>query len=370
MVWAPVAALLPAGTEVVYICPDGNLSRLPWAALPGATSGAVLLEQHAVAVVPDGPFLLERLEAPPPKEHGGGPVVAVGDVRYGVRPAQSRAADLQVGERGPAELGNRPGEFFGPLPRSLSTGRQVLALAAPRPTLPLLSGNAVSVDRLTAELPQAGWALIYTHGYFDAKGLEDQRRRIAAQLEVWQFRVGQTTEPVGLGLRSPLAYNGLALAGANLPPGELPDGGILSAEAIAALPLGGLRLAVLAACESGLGELTKVEGVRGLVYSFHIAGCPDVLASLWNVDDEAAATVVKLFFHGVWRKNLGPLEALRRAQLLAYSHPKKIAELAVLEGEAFEAAVAGVEPAVPGGGEAARAPAKRWAAFSLSGAGR
>src|SRR5208337_262478 len=66
LVWAPVAALLPAGTEAIYICPDGNLSRLPWAAVPGAAPGSVLLEKHAIAVVPDGPFLLERLEAKPP----------------------------------------------------------------------------------------------------------------------------------------------------------------------------------------------------------------------------------------------------------------------------------------------------------------
>jgi CHAT domain len=178
-------------------------------------------------------------------------------------------------------------------------------------------------------------------------------------------------EPVGLGLRSPLAYNGLAFAGANLPQGELPDGGILSAEAIAGLPLGGLRLAVLAACETGLGELTEGEGVRGLVHAFHIAGCPDVVATLWNVDDEAAAAVVKLLYQDVWRKNLGPLAALRRAQLLVLRNPERIGELAELEGAAFEAAAAKLEGSGPGGGgPAERTPPRRWAAFSLSGAGR
>ncbi len=204
LVWAPVAALLPAGTQTVYVCPDGNLSRLPWAAVPGAAPGAVLLEEHAIAVVPDGPFLLERLEATPPGGEAG-PALAVGGVLYGSRPAPAAAAGRQAGGRGPAELGNRPGELFEPLPRSLPTARQVLALAAPRPTFPLLSGADASTDRLIADLPRAGWALLYTHGCFDADGLEDQRRRVAAQLEAWQFRLGQTTEPVGLGLRSPLA---------------------------------------------------------------------------------------------------------------------------------------------------------------------
>ena len=327
----------------------------------------VLLEEQASAVVPDGPFLLERLEAQRPVGDGG-PVLAVGGVLYGRRPEP--AADRPAGVAPPAELGNRPrgffaplspsapparlvpafaaprpGEFFEPLPRSGPTARQVLALAAPRPALPLLSGAAASTDRLIVELPRAGWALLYTHGYFDEKGLEEQKRRIADQLKAWRLQPGRTAEPMGLGSLSPLAYNGLALTGANLPSGELPDSGILSAEVIAGLPMDGLRLAVLT--ESG--------GMSGLVHAFHLAGCPDVVATLWNVDDDAAAAVIKLFFQGVWRKGLGPLAALRRAQLLAYRNPGRIAELAGLEGEAFEMAVAEVEGAGVGGDPAARA---------------
>ncbi len=122
---------------------------------------------------------------------------------------------------------------------------------------------------------------------------------------------------------------------------------------------------MLAACETGLGELTEGEGVRGLVHAFHVAGCPDVVATLWNVDDEAAAAVVKLFYRGVWRRKLGPLEALRRAQLLVLRNPERIGELAGLDGAAFEEAADRLERAGPGGGPAERAAAKRWAAFSL-----
>jgi CHAT domain-containing protein len=153
----------------------------------------------------------------------------------------------------------------------------------------------------------------------------------------------------------------LALAGADLPPGALPDGGILSAEAIAGLPLDGLRFVVL----------TEGGAMSGLAHAFHVAGCPDVVATLWNVDDEAAAAVVKLFFQGVWRRGLVPLQALRRAQLLVLQNPEKIGELATLEGEPFEAALLGLEQAASSNcGAAGRAPAKRWAAFSLSGAVR
>jgi len=64
LVWLPVAGLLPAGTSAVYLCPDGALARIPWAALPGGKPGAFLLEDYALAVVPHGPFLLDQLTAP------------------------------------------------------------------------------------------------------------------------------------------------------------------------------------------------------------------------------------------------------------------------------------------------------------------
>src|SRR5262249_15005557 len=65
LVWDRLAAELPPGTKAVYVCPEGDLARLPWAALPGAKPGTVLLEDFALAVVPSGPWLLEQLLYPP-----------------------------------------------------------------------------------------------------------------------------------------------------------------------------------------------------------------------------------------------------------------------------------------------------------------
>src|SRR5262249_22288590 len=35
LVWQPLQQHLPAGLHTVYLAPDGDLTRLPWAALPG-----------------------------------------------------------------------------------------------------------------------------------------------------------------------------------------------------------------------------------------------------------------------------------------------------------------------------------------------
>src|SRR5439155_24202860 len=82
LVWAKVAAELPAGAGVVYVAPDLALARLPWAALPGAKPGTVLLEDHAVAVVPHAAFLLDRLWPAEPAKTAPADVLVVGGVAY------------------------------------------------------------------------------------------------------------------------------------------------------------------------------------------------------------------------------------------------------------------------------------------------
>jgi tetratricopeptide (TPR) repeat protein len=62
LIWEPLRCELPADLTTVYLSADAALHQLPWAALPGRKPGAVLLDEHAVCLVPHGPFLLQRLE--------------------------------------------------------------------------------------------------------------------------------------------------------------------------------------------------------------------------------------------------------------------------------------------------------------------
>ena len=88
LVWEPIDKALPPATEVVYLTPDGPLTAIPWAALPGKKPGTVLLEDYALALVPHGPLLLDQLTHPIPFSAGSpGQVLAVGDVQYDERPA-------------------------------------------------------------------------------------------------------------------------------------------------------------------------------------------------------------------------------------------------------------------------------------------
>jgi CHAT domain-containing protein len=386
-VWESVAPLIPPGCPTIYICPDGNLARLPWTAIPGNRPGTILLEDHSLAVIPDGSYLLDQLEA---QEHDHAAttewVLTVGGVDYNSRlisPVDTSLAppappaDASRGDEPGAELaGARRGgsrRYWPRLPGSQREADLVAAVSTqPRSAL-RRRGASASTAQTLVDLPRARWAHLATHGYFDAEGLVEERRRLDQQVRLWRFDAGRATAPLGLGLRNPLAYSGLALAGANRPR-EIQDGGILSAEAIVELPLGAMRLAVLSACDTGLGESTEGEGVRGLVHAFHLAGCSDVVASLWHADDWATAAVMAKFYYELWERGRPPTEALRAGQLLVYRAPRLISDLAGANGlraqrEALQSETAGrSEPTAVVGTE--RAATRLWAAFLLSGLGQ
>lgn len=73
-------------------------------------------------------------------------------------------------------------------------------------------------------------------------------------------------------------------------------------------------LAVLSACRTGYGKLMEGEGVMSLARGFKIAGCKNVLMTLWSVEDRAASELVKQFYQNL-ADGLAKETALRKAKL-------------------------------------------------------
>ncbi len=102
------------------------------------------------------------------------------------------------------------------------------------------------------------------------------------------------------------------------------DDGILQVREVYRLPLRA-GLVTLSACQSALGRLLTGEGMVGLSRAFFYAGADSILASLWNVNDDAAAEFMARFYR-LLKDGASKEEALRKAKLsmaseARYRHP-------------------------------------------------
>lgn len=80
------------------------------------------------------------------------------------------------------------------------------------------------------------------------------------------------------------------------------------------LPLGGVELAVLSACETERGHLVRGEGVQSFSRAFLAAGARSAVTTLWRVPDAPTAEFMAIFYHHLQR-GVPRGEALRRAKL-------------------------------------------------------
>jgi CHAT domain-containing protein len=361
LVWDKVNKELPPGTKTVYICPDAGLCRLPWGAIPGNKPGSILLEDYAIASIPHAPFLLDKLWPQEQQENRPANALVVGSVKYDAE--LSLPSRPVIGSLGEPLLKADDKMNWGFLPDTVGELKGVCAAAEGRS----ISTVSIESDRATttailAALPKAKYAHFATHGFF-----ADPSFRSIFQLDEKDYEKSLRGERIGRAAKSPLVMTGLVFAGANNP--KTPGRGILTGESLIDLDLSGLELAVLSACETGLGDVAGGEGTFGLQRAFHMAGTRNVIASLWKVPDQSTSALMALFYKNLWEKNLSPMESLRQAQLEIYKNPGKIGELAKGFRGKFEE--------VSGKGEVEIKPDKDgkahpllWAAFTLSGPGR
>jgi CHAT domain-containing protein len=118
-------------------------------------------------------------------------------------------------------------------------------------------------------------------------------------------------------MENSLLLSGLALAGANRRGATQADqdDGILTAEEVAAMNLGGVEWAVLSACDTGLGALRTGEGTFGLRRAFQIAGVRTVIMSLWSVDDQATRAWMRTLYDARFAQRMTTTDAVRTASL-------------------------------------------------------
>ncbi|MCB0837391.1 MAG: CHAT domain-containing protein [Bacteroidetes bacterium] len=88
--------------------------------------------------------------------------------------------------------------------------------------------------------------------------------------------------------------------------------GLLTASEIYGLDLKA-DLVVLSACNTGLGRHKKGEGIMSLARAFAYAGCPNIIMTLWQADDEATSVLME-YFYGFLKEGYSKGEALQKAR--------------------------------------------------------
>ncbi len=214
---------------------------------------------------------------------------------------------------------------FSQLPGTLDEVQAVAEVCRKKQAGPvqLLTGTQATKDRLLAAMLGKRYLLLATHGYFAPP-------EVQSALNPGESAPGPGWE--GMSRRDVVGYHpgllsGLAWAGASNPTADPTTGlidrgaAIMTAEEVAALNLRGCDLAVLSACQTGLGLTAGGEGVLGLQRAFLQAGSRTVVASLWRVDDAATCVLMEQFYTNLWVNKMPKLEAVRRAQLTVLNDP-------------------------------------------------
>jgi CHAT domain-containing protein len=74
------------------------------------------------------------------------------------------------------------------------------------------------------------------------------------------------------------------------------------------------RMIVLSACNTGVGQYKKGEGVYSIARSFMYSGCPSVLMTLWTIEDNTGSEIMDYYYKNISKGN--DLDhALRNAKL-------------------------------------------------------
>lgn len=100
----------------------------------------------------------------------------------------------------------------------------------------------------------------------------------------------------------------------------LAKGQKLAAEDIFSLPLDGVQLVTLSACNTALGQAEPTASVVSLAENFWVTGPGSVVATLWAVNDESTSTFMQAFYQAL-REGKGKAEALQTAQIALQKSP-------------------------------------------------
>ncbi|WP_437969089.1 CHAT domain-containing protein [Sorangium sp. So ce260] len=292
-VMQPLRALL-GGARWLFLSPDGELNLVPFGALVDE-HGRYLLEHGSFTYLTSGRDLLRSHHHDPRRAEPGLPALIVGAPEFGSATRHARFRREAPADAAPHRRSiDMRALLFPALPGTLP---EVTSIAQWFPGATVLTGLDAAEEALKAAAHPRILHLA-THGFF----LPDMDHATGAAGE------------------NPLLRSGLALASANRPH-DGPEDGVLTALEASALDLYGTQLVVLSACETGLGEVKRSDGVYGLRRALVLAGAETQVMSLWKIQDRETRNLMASYYEKLAAGG-GRVEAMRQAQLEMRSRPE------------------------------------------------
>lgn len=296
VVLAPAAPYL-TGRRLAVV-PDGALHLVPFAALldPGAVEAdgpRRLIERFDLAVLPSASVLALQRRAAAGRSRPPGRVAVIADPVYG--PDDPR-------------LGGRAG-----VSEPLATAEPDLRRAA----------RDLRLDRLD-RLP---YTAIEAAAILRAAGPGARTRRLvdfdasAEALRSGELSGFEVVHVAGHGLLDPVHPELSGVVFSLFDAAGHPIDGFVRARELRSLELPA-ELVVLSACRTALGRELKAEGLIGLPHALFEAGARRVVASYWDVGDEATAELMAGFYRAHLRDGAPPAAALARAQRAMLADPR------------------------------------------------
>jgi CHAT domain-containing protein len=318
MLLGPVAAQL--GAKRLIIVADGALQYVPFAALPapdrltegGQESLPPLIAEHEIVTLPSASTLavLRRQLAgrkPAPKTLAvlADPVFDPADERVKKDASQikkQREPSESSSDSSPPGGGTQEGREASLAELALTRSVQETGFGA----------RGLGLERLKATRDEANAIISLAPAASRLEALDfSANKATASSPELSQYRIIHFATHGLLNSEHP-ELSGIVLSLVD-EKGEAQDG-FLRLNDIFNLNLPA-DLVVLSACQTGLGKDIKGEGLVGLTRGFMYAGAPRVVVSLWSVNDQATAELMKLFYQGMLKNGLRPVAALRAAQM-------------------------------------------------------
>jgi CHAT domain-containing protein len=279
LVWQPLESYL-THTQTVYFSPDGLLHRVAFAAISYKNDALLCDRYNLVQLTSTRQVALQESRSPAPVS-----IALFGGINYNhqaVDTGFSLYAHISVKHRGAAL------DSFYFLPNTMA---EINAIKADAETLQkqsvVFTGDNATEAAFRSLGNENSPEVIHfaTHGFTFPDNTAEQGNNAGAP-----FKASD----------NPLLRCGLVMAGGNNgwkgKAGSEEDDGILTGLEISSVQLPHTQLAVLSACETGLGKIEGSEGVFGLQRAFKLAGVNYIMASLWQVPDKETAEFMETFY--------------------------------------------------------------------------